>query len=197
EGSIFIAGAAVQRLRDGLGIIKTAAESEPLAASVPSSDGVYVVPAFAGLGAPHWDMYARGTMVGITRGTTAAHITRATLESIALQTLDVVELMENETAVRVPELRADGGAVANDLLMQIQADVLQRPVVRAATAETTALGAAFLAGLAVGFWQNEDELASLARAGGRFEPQMSASDRDALVDGWRRAVERAKGWATD
>src|SRR5438105_959422 len=196
EGSIFIAGAAVQWLRDGLGIIKTAAESEPLAASVPSSDGVYVVPAFAGLGAPHWDMYARGIMVGITRGTIAAHITRATLESIALQTLDVVELMENETGVRVPELRADGGAVANDLLMQIQADVLQRPVVRAATAETTALGAAFLAGLAVGFWKNEDELASLARPGGRFEPQMSASDRDALVDGWRRAVERAKGWAT-
>jgi glycerol kinase len=196
EGSIFIAGAAVQWLRDGLGIIKTAAESEPLAASVASSDGVYVVPAFAGLGAPHWDMYARGTIVGMTRGTTAAHITRATLESIALQTLDVIELMEGETSVRVAELRVDGGAVANDLLMQIQADVLQRPVVRAATAETTALGAAFLAGLAVGFWKDERELASLARAGGRFEPQMRASDRDALVDGWRRAVERAKGWAT-
>ena len=139
EGSIFIAGAAVQWLRDGLGIIKTAAESEPLARSVPSSDGVYVVPAFAGLGAPHWDMYARGTIVGITRGTTAAHITRATLESIALQTLDVVELMERETGARMPELRVDGGAVANDLLMQIQADVLQRPVVRSAVAETTAL----------------------------------------------------------
>src|SRR5438445_718745 len=141
-------------------------------------------------------MYAGGIMVGITRGTTAAHITRATLESIALQTLDVVELMERETGVRVPELRADGGAVANELLMQIQADVLQRTVVRAATAETTALGAAFLAGLAVGFWNDEDELASLARPGGRFEPQMSASDRGALVDGWRRAVERAKDWAT-
>ncbi|MHB8375949.1 MAG: glycerol kinase GlpK [Dehalococcoidia bacterium] len=195
EGSIFIAGAAVQWLRDGLGIIKTVAESEPLAASVPSSDGVYVVPAFAGLGAPHWDMYARGTIVGITRGTTAAHIARATLESIALQTLDVVELMERETAVPMPELHVDGGAAANGLLMQIQADVLQRPVVRAAVHETTALGAAWLAGLAVGFWRDERELEQLAKSGTRFEPKMRAADRDALVAGWRRAVERAKGWA--
>jgi glycerol kinase len=197
EGSIFIAGAAVQWLRDGLGIIKTAAESETLAASVPSSDGVYVVPAFAGLGAPHWDMYARGTIIGITRGTTAAHMTRATLESIALQTLDVIEAMERETGVRMHELRVDGGAVANDLLMQIQADVLQRPVVRAATAETTALGAAYLAGLAVGFWQDEAEISHNWRSGGRFEPVMSASERDALVAGWRRAVERATGWASE
>jgi glycerol kinase len=195
EGSVFIAGAAVQWLRDGLGIIKTAAESEQLAASVESSDGVYVVPAFAGLGAPHWDMYARGTIVGITRGTTAAHIARATLESIALQTLDAVELMEHESGVTLPELRADGGGAANDLLMQIQADVLQRPVVRAAVTETTALGAAFLAGLAVGFWRDEDELASLAGAGARFEPKMRPGERDALIEGWRRAVERAKGWA--
>jgi len=196
EGSIFIAGAAVQWLRDGLGIIKSAAESEQLAASVPSSDGVYVVPAFAGLGAPHWDMYARGTIVGITRGTTAAHITRATLESIALQTLDVVELMERETGARMHELRVDGGAVSNDLLMQIQADVLGRPVVRSATTETTALGAAYLAGLAVGFWRDLDEIRRIWRAGGRFEPRMPASERDALVAGWRRAVERAKGWAS-
>jgi glycerol kinase len=196
EGSIFIAGAAVQWLRDGLGIIKTAAESESLAASVPSSDGVYVVPAFAGLGAPHWDMYARGTIVGITRGTTAAHITRATLEAIALQTLDVIELMERETGAIMPELRVDGGAVANDLLMQIQADVLQRPVVRSATAETTALGAAYLAGLATGFWRDQDEIRGIWRSGGRFEPRMPASERDALVDGWRRAVDRAKGWAS-
>jgi glycerol kinase len=196
EGSIFIAGAAVQWLRDGLGIISSAAESETLAASVATSEGVYVVPAFAGLGAPHWDMYARGTITGITRGTTAAHITRATLESIALQTLDVVELMESETGVRMPELRVDGGAVANDLLMQIQADVLQRPVVRSATAETTALGAAYLAGLAVGFWRDQDEIARIWRSGGVFEPTMPASERDALVAGWRRAVERAKGWAT-
>jgi len=196
EGSIFIAGAAVQWLRDGLGLIETAADSEPLAASVASSDGVYVVPAFAGLGAPHWDMYARGTIVGITRGTTAAHIARATLESIALQTLDVVELMERETGVRMPEMRVDGGAVRNGLLMQIQADVLQRPVVRCATAETTALGAAYLAGLAVGFWRDQDELRAIWRSDRTFEPQMSAGERDDLVGGWRRAVERAKGWAT-
>jgi glycerol kinase len=196
EGSIFIAGAAVQWLRDGLGIIGSAAESEALAGSVATSDGVFVVPAFAGLGAPHWDMYARGTIAGITRGTTAAHLARATLESIALQTLDVVELMERETGVRIPELRVDGGAVGNDLLMQIQADVLDRPVVRSATAETTALGAAYLAGLATGFWKDGAELTSASRDGGRFEPRMSGSERDALVGGWRKAVERAKGWAT-
>jgi glycerol kinase len=196
EGSIFIAGAAVQWLRDGLGIIKTAADSEALAASVASSDGVYVVPAFAGLGAPHWDMYARGTIIGITRGTTAAHITRATLESIALQTLDVVELMERETGARMPELRVDGGAVSNDLLMQIQADVLQRPVVRSQIAETTALGAAYLAGLATGVWRDQHAIRGIWRSGGRFEPKMSAAERDALVSGWRRAVERAKGWAS-
>jgi glycerol kinase len=196
EGSIFIAGAAVQWLRDGLGIIKTSSESEALARSVASSDGVCVVPAFAGLGAPHWDMYARGIIAGITRGTTAAHIARATLESIALQTLDVIELMERETGVRMHELRVDGGAVANDLLMQIQADVLQRPVVRAATSETTALGAAYLAGLATGVWRDRDAIRASWCSGGRFEPKMSASDRERLIDGWRRAVERAKGWAT-
>lgn len=197
EGSIFIAGAAVQWLRDGLGIVKTAADSQVLAASVPSSDGVYVVPAFAGLGAPHWDMYARGTIVGITRGTTAAHITRATLESIALQTLDVVEAMEAETGVRMTELRVDGGAVANELLMQMQADVLDRPVVRAATPETTALGAAYLAGLAVGFWNDQAEIGQISRSGGSFEPRMPASERETLIGGWRRAVERAKGWAAE
>ncbi|HEX5479032.1 MAG TPA: glycerol kinase GlpK [Dehalococcoidia bacterium] len=196
EGAIFITGAAVQWLRDGLGIIRDAAESEQLARTVPSSDGVYVVPAFAGLGAPHWDMYARGTIVGITRGTTAAHITRATLESIALQTLDVVELMERETGVPMPELHVDGGGAANDLLMQIQADVLQRPVVRAQVHETTALGAAFLAGLAVGFWKDQRELERMASSGTRFEPAMPVAERDALVEGWRRAVERAKGWAS-
>jgi glycerol kinase len=196
EGAIFIAGAAVQWLRDGLGIIKTAAESEQLAGAVASNGGVYVVPAFAGLGAPHWDMYARGTIVGITGGTKAAHIARATLESIALQTLDVVELMEQETGVRMTELRVDGGAVANDLLMQIQADVLRRPVVRAATAETTALGAAYLAGLAVGFWRDQDEIGRIWRSGGRFEPRMPEGEREALIGGWRRAVERAKGWAS-
>jgi glycerol kinase len=196
EGSIFIAGAAIQWLRDGLGLIKTAADSEALAASVPSSDGVYLVPAFAGLGAPHWDMYARGTICGITRGTTAAHIARATLESIALQTLDVVELMERETGAQMPELRVDGGAVTNNLLMQIQAGVLQRPVVRSQVAETTALGAAYLAGLATGIWRDEDEIVGTRRSGDRFEPKMTASQRDALVEGWHRAVDRAKGWAS-
>jgi glycerol kinase len=195
EGSIFIAGAAVQWLRDGLGIIKSSADVEPLARSVPTSDGVYVVPAFAGLGAPHWDMYARGTMVGITRGSTAAHIARATLESIALQTLDVIELMERETGVRMKELRVDGGAVENDLLMQMQADVLGRPVVRSATPETTALGAAYLAGLATGVWRDRGAIHASWRSGGRFEPSMPSTDRVELVDGWRRAVERAKGWA--
>jgi glycerol kinase len=195
EGSVFIAGAAVQWLRDGLRIIKRAEDVEALAASVPTSGGVYVVPAFAGLGAPHWDMYARGTIVGITRGTTAAHIARATLESVALQTLDVVELMERETGVRIPELRVDGGAAANALLMRIQADVLERPVVRAALTETTALGAAWLAGLAVGFWQDERELSAMAASGARFGSKMKRAERDALVAGWRRAVERAKGWA--
>ncbi|MBI2724182.1 MAG: glycerol kinase GlpK [Chloroflexi bacterium] len=195
EGSVFIAGAAVQWLRDGLGIIATAEESEIIARSVSSSGGVYVVPAFAGLGAPHWDMYARGTIVGITRGTTAAHIARATLESIALQTADVVELMERESGAPMQELRVDGGAAANDLLMQMQADVLQRPVVRAAVAETTALGAAYLAGLAVGYWRSQDDISNAWRAGARFEPLMPASERDALVSGWRRAVDRSRGWA--
>jgi len=196
EGSIFITGAAIQWLRDGLGMIKTAAESEALATSVPSTNGVYVVPAFAGLGAPHWDMYARGAIVGITRGTSAAHIARATLQSIALQTYDVIEAMESETGERMPELRVDGGASANNLLMQMQADVLQRPVVRCATLETTALGAAYLAGLAAGFWKDQDEIASIWRADRTFEPAITASERDDIVAGWRRAVERAKGWAS-
>jgi len=197
EGSIFIGGAAVQWLRDGLGLIATAAESEALAASVPSSDGVYLVPAFVGLGAPHWDPLARGIIVGITRGTTRAHLARATLEAIAFQTRDVIEAMEAECGVALPELRVDGGATANDLLMQIQADILGRPVVRPAVTETTALGAAYLAGLAVGFWQSQDELAANWRVDKRFEPSLPADQREALYGGWKRAVERAKGWATD
>ncbi|MGQ9572896.1 MAG: glycerol kinase GlpK [Dehalococcoidia bacterium] len=197
EGSIFIGGAAVQWLRDGLGLIATAAESEALAASVPSSEGVYVVPAFVGLGAPHWDPHARGTIVGITRGTTRAHLVRATLEAIAFQTRDVIEAMESECGLTLPELRVDGGAVANDLLMQIQADILGREVVRPAVTETTALGAAYLAGLAVGFWQGQDELASRWRVDKRFQPRMDASQREVLYEGWKRAVERAKGWASE
>jgi len=197
EGSIFIAGAAVQWLRDGLGLIATAAESEAVAASVPSSEGVYVVPAFVGLGAPHWDPLARGTIVGITRGTTRAHLVRATLEAIAFQTRDVIETMEGECGLTLPELRVDGGAVANDLLMQIQADILGREVVRPAVTETTALGAAYLAGLAVGFWKGQDELAGKWRVDKRFEPRMDTSQRDELYQGWKRAIERAKGWASE
>jgi glycerol kinase len=197
EGSIFIAGAAVQWLRDGLGLIATAAESEAVAASVPSSQGVYVVPAFVGLGAPHWDPLARGAIVGITRGTTRAHLVRATLEAIAFQTRDVIETMESECGLTLPELRVDGGAAANDLLMQIQADILGREVVRPAVTETTALGAAYLAGLAVGFWKGQDELTGKWRVDKRFEPRMEASQREELHQGWKRAVERAKGWASE
>jgi glycerol kinase len=197
EGSIFIAGAAVQWLRDGLGLIATAAESEAVAASVPSSEGVYLVPAFVGLGAPHWDPRARGAIVGITRGTTRAHLVRATLEAIAFQTRDVIETMESECALTLPELRVDGGAAANDLLMQIQADILGREVVRPAVTETTALGAAYLAGLAVGFWQGQDELAGKWRVDKRFQPRMDASQREELYQGWKRAVERAKAWASE
>jgi len=197
EGSIFVTGAAVQWLRDGLGIIENSDQSESLAASVDSSDGVYVVPAFVGLGAPHWDQYARGAILGITRGTTRAHIARATLESIAFQTRDVVEAMERESGVAVPELRVDGGAARNNLLMQIQADILGRPVVRAAVVETTALGAAFLAGLGVGVWSGTDELARLWRADRTFDPEMPEGQCEALYSRWKRALERAKGWARD
>jgi glycerol kinase len=197
EGSIFVAGAAVQWLRDGLGVLESSAQSESLAASVDSSDGVYVVPAFVGLGAPHWDQYARGAILGITRGTTRAHIVRATLDSMAFQTRDVVEAMERESGVTMPELRADGGAARNDLLMQIQADILGRPVVRAAVLEATALGAAFMAGLGVGLWSDTKELAQLWRADRAFEPKMEEEQREALYEGWKRALERAKGWARE
>ncbi len=197
EGSIFIAGAAVQWLRDGIGLIATSTESEAVAASVPSSDGVYVVPAFVGLGAPHWDPLARGVIVGISRGTTRAHIVRATLEAIAFQTRDVIEAMERECNVTLPELRVDGGATANDLLMQIQADVLGRDVVRPAVTETTALGAAYLAGLAVGFWRSQDDLAGNWQVEKRFAPRMPADQREELYADWKRAVERAKGWASE
>ena len=158
EGSVFIGGAVVQWLRDGLGLIKSSADVEALAASVPDCGGVYLVPAFAGLGAPHWDQYARGTITGLTRGTTAGHIARAALEGIAFQVADVLEVMQEDSGIPVPELRVDGGASANNLLMQFQADLLQVPVVRPKVAETTALGAACLAGLAVGFWKDRAEV---------------------------------------
>ena len=194
EGSIFVAGAAVQWLRDGLRIVTDAAESEALASSVEDSGGVYLVPAFVGLGAPHWDMYARGAVLGITRGTTREHLVRATLESIAFQTRDVLEAMEAESGIAFPELRVDGGAARNNLLMQIQADVLGRPVLRPSVTETTALGAAYLAGLGVGLWKDVEQVARNWRLDRRFEPAMSVERRQELYDGWRRAVERSRGW---
>jgi len=197
EGSIFIAGAAVQWLRDELGIIATSAESEPLAASVPDSNGVYLVPAFVGLGAPHWDPHARGAIFGLSRGAGKAHVTRAVLEAIAFQSRDVIEAVEADSGVKLDELRVDGGAAANNLLLQIQADVLGRDVVRPAVTETTALGAAYLAGLATGFWKSSAEVAANWRMDRRFSPQMPPDRREELYAGWKRAVERALGWAKE
>ncbi|HEY5640552.1 MAG TPA: glycerol kinase GlpK [Dehalococcoidia bacterium] len=196
EGSIFIAGAAVQWLRDELGFFGDAAESAALAASVPDSNGVYVVPAFVGLGAPHWDPHARGTILGLTRGVNRAHITRATLESLAYQVRDAAEAMERDSGTELTELRVDGGAAANDLLLQMQADILGREVVRPACLETTALGAAYLAGLATGFWKDPDDVTANWREERRFSPLMSEERREELYAGWQRAVERAKNWAT-
>ena len=194
EGSVFSGGAVVQWLRDGLGLIRTAAEVEALAASVPDSAGVFLVPAFAGLGAPHWDPYARGAMVGLTQGVTAAHVARAALESIACQVADLLDAMRADAGIEVRELRADGGGAANDLLLQLQADLLGVPVVRPAVTETTALGAAYLAGLAVGVWKHPEDIAGQWRVERRFEPAMTASRVQALREGWWRAVDRAKGW---
>jgi glycerol kinase len=194
EGSVFIGGAVVQWLRDGLGVIRTAADVEALALSVPDNGGVYLVPAFAGLGAPHWDPFARGTIVGITRGTTAGHLARAALESIALQVADLLDAMGADCGIRATELRVDGGAAANDTLMQIQADLLGVPVVRPAVTETTALGAAYLAGLAVRFWPSVEALTGQWQVDRRFEPNMRSSDARALRDRWTAAVERAKAW---
>lgn len=191
EGSVFIGGAVVQWLRDGLGIIASSSEVEQLAQSVPDNGGVLFVPAFTGLGAPHWDPYASGTIIGIGRGTTKGHIARAALESIALQTTDLMRAMNADTGVPLRELRVDGGATANDTLMQFQADLLGVPVHRPANLETTALGAAFLAGLAVGFWNSTDEIQRVQGEGTLFTPQR---DYDALYARWKEAVERAKGW---
>ena len=195
EGSVFIAGAVVQWLRDGLKIIRSAAEVETLAASVPDNGGVYLVPAFAGLGAPHWDAYARGAIFGLTRGSTAAHIARAALESIAYQSAEVLRAMQGDAGLALAELRVDGGATANNLLMQFQADLLGVPVVRPKVQETTALGAAYLAGLAVGYWKNTDDIRANWRVDRRFEPQMSRERAAELTAGWDKAVKRSKGWA--
>jgi len=194
EGSVFIAGAVVQWLRDGLGIIRSSKDSETLASQVPDSGGVLFVPAFSGLGAPHWDAYARGAILGLTRGVTAKHIARAALESIAFQTWEVLHAMQKDTRIKIKELRVDGGASLNNLLMQFQADIIGVPVVRPKTSETTAWGAACLAGLAVGMWKDKKELSALWQVDQRFEPTMSAKTRDALLSRWKDAVERAKKW---
>ena len=193
EGSVFIGGAVVQWLRDGLGLIRKSEEVEALAKSVPDNGGVYFVPAFVGLGAPHWDSYARGSMFGLTRGTTAGHLARAALESIAYQVADLLDAMRLDSGAAVQELRVDGGAAANDSLMQFQSDILGVPVVRPAVTETTALGAAYLAGLAVGFWKTDLD-ASAATRDRRFEPQMPASQARQLRNRWNEAVARSKNW---
>lgn len=197
EGSIFIAGAAIQWLRDGLKVLESTSDSEYFAGKVQDADGVYLVPAFVGLGAPYWDMRARGAIVGLTRGTTKEHIIRAALESLAYQTKDVLGAMEADSAIRLKALKVDGGAVANNLLMQFQADILGVPVERPRVIETTALGAAYLAGLAVGFWRDREELARRWQLGRRFESQMDGASREKLYSGWKRAVTRAMDWAAD
>jgi glycerol kinase len=195
EGSVFMGGATVQWLRDGLGIIKQSSDVEALALSVPDSGGVMLVPAFVGLGAPHWDAYARGTIVGMTRGTTGAHIARAAVESIAYQSAELLAAMQKDAACAVHEVRADGGAARNDMLMQFQADLLGVPVIRPRVTETTALGAAYLAGLAVGFWSSREEIAAQWQVERRFEPQMPAARREQLMARWAKAVAHAKSWA--
>ena len=196
EGSIFIGGAVVQWLRDGLGILSNSSEIESLANKVSDNGGIYLVPAFAGLGAPHWNQHARGTITGITRGTTREHLARAALESIALQTRDVLMCMEADSGAAIKELRVDGGATVDDLLMQLQANILGAKVVRPKVTETTALGAAYLAGLAVGFWENIDEIKSQWKMDNCFDPE-NDFDKNKIIKGWNRAVKAAKAWADD
>ena len=194
EGSVFVAGAAIQWLRDQLGLIEHASDTEALARSVENTGGVYLVPAFVGLGAPYWDPYARGTLVGLTRGTGRAHIARATLESLAYQTADVLEAMQNDAGVPLRLLRVDGGACANNFLMEFQADIIGVPIVRPQCVETTALGAAYLAGLAVGYWDSREEIRRNAAIDRQFQPNMPEEQRTPLRQDWKRAVERAKNW---
>jgi len=194
EGSIFIAGAVVQWLRDGLGIIKSSEEVEELANSVEDNGGVYLVPAFAGLGAPHWDQFARGSISGLTRGSTAGHIARAALEAIAFQTADVLKAMESDSGLKVTELRVDGGATANNLLMQFQSDLLGIPIIRPKISETTALGVAYLAGLAVGYWDGHEDIANQWEIDKKFEPKMSSEQTEELLGNWNKAVGRSKNW---
>ncbi len=197
EGSIFIAGAVVQWLRDGLGIIQNSSQSETLAQSVEDNGGVYFVPALTGLGAPHWDQYAQGMMIGLTRGTTAGHIARAALEGVTFQVYDVLQAMVADTKITPEELRVDGGAVANSLMMQFQADILNLPVVRPQVLETTALGAAYFAGLAVGYWNDLEELKAQWKIDQTFQPKMEAAQSKDLLQNWQRALDRAKGWAKE
>lgn len=194
EGSVFIGGAAIQWLRDGIELFSHAKETEKLATSLDDNDGVYFVPALAGLGAPHWDQNARGAFFGITRGTTIAHMTRAALEAIAYQVFDVLKAMEKDSGKPTQELRVDGGATANNFLMQFQADLLGCEIKRPKIIETTAIGAAYLAGLAMGFWKNQEELQQLWEADQSFKPNMEAEKRDQLIHFWHKAVERSKNW---
>jgi glycerol kinase len=197
EGSIFIAGAVVQWLRDSMGIIKKSEDIEKLAAKVKDSEGVYFVPAFAGLGAPHWNQHARGTMVGLTRGSTSAHIARAALDSIAYQTLEVLLAMQKDSGIDIRELRVDGGATVNNQLMQFQSDLLQAKVVRPKITETTALGAAYLAGLAVNYWSDIKEVKQQWQMDRTFSPQIEAGETHSLIKGWHRAVKASIAWADD
>lgn len=197
EGSIFVAGAAIQWLRDELRLIRTAEESESLAMNVVDTNGVYLVPAFVGIGAPHWDMYARGTITGLTRGAKAEHIVRAALESIAYETRDVLEAMEEDSKIQLKELKVDGGAVRNNFLMQFQADILDVDVIRPITTETTALGVAYLAGLAVGFWKSKQEIMDIWKIDSKFESFMEAEKREKLYNGWKKAVKKSLGWEAE
>jgi len=197
EGGVFMGGATIQWLRDGLKIIESAPEAEALARQCNDTEGVVLVPAFAGLGAPHWDPFARGTLVGITRGTGRPHIARAALESIAFQSVDVLQAMEKDAGLPLAELRVDGGASRSDLLMQMQADLLGTPVVRPRVTETTALGAAYLAGLATGYWSDTEEIRQQWQMERRFEPRLSADERAQRLRRWHRAVARARDWARD
>ena len=195
EGSVFIAGAAVQWLRDGLNLIHSSGEIETLVGEMEDSDGVYMVPAFAGLGAPYWKPHARGSIFGLTRGSTSAHIAKAVLDSIAYQTYDVLKCMEADTGIRIAELRVDGGATVNDRLMQFQSDILQTKVVRPGITETTALGAAYLAGLAVGYWPDIDSIQRQWQANKTYSPSMKTEQRETNLIGWKRAVNAAMAWA--
>ena len=194
EGSVFSTGSTIQWLRDGLQIINETSEVEALASSVPDNGGVYLVPAFTGLGSPYWDMYARGTMIGLTRSTKSAHIARAALESIAYRTRDVVDAMINVTDFKMSTLRVDGGSTTNNMLMQYQADILGTPIERCAIAESTALGAAYLAGLAIGYWEGLEDIAQHWTRDRRYHPKMDEGNREAVYKQWKRALERARQW---